>query len=364
MKRRTVLFGLGGAVLAGAAASSAWRYSTGSMADYAAYQRTLRAPMGSGVREMIRYAALAANSHNTQPWLFQVSKDAIDLLPDFSRRTPAVDPDDHHLYVSLGCAAENLLLAGAASGMPGEISPLGPDDTALRLSFLAGKTVQDPLFKAITVRQSTRGLYDGRAVPTGDLKRVEEASRVDGVRLILLTDASKRARLRDLVIAANGRQMADDAFMRELRAWLRFNPKSAIVLGDGLFSAASGNPVLPDPVADLVFASAFTAASENDKYRRQMESSAGFAVFFAEAETPAHWMRVGRACQRFCLAATAAGMKTAFLNQPVEVTAFRSELSALAGEAGRRPDLVIRFGYGPALRYSSRRHLDAVMRGG
>jgi hypothetical protein len=27
------------------------------------------------------------------------------ILPDLSRRCPAVDPDDHHLFVSLGCAA-------------------------------------------------------------------------------------------------------------------------------------------------------------------------------------------------------------------------------------------------------------------
>jgi len=71
--------------------------------------------------DLIRFATLAASSHNTQPWRFRLSSGRVDILPDFSRRTPAVDPDDHHLFVSLGCAAENLALAAAARGLVGEL---------------------------------------------------------------------------------------------------------------------------------------------------------------------------------------------------------------------------------------------------
>ncbi|MFM9887270.1 MAG: Tat pathway signal protein, partial [Burkholderiales bacterium] len=60
--------------------------------------------------DLVRYATLAASSHNTQPWTFKIEPGRIAILPDLSRRCPAVDPDDHHLYASLGCAAENLLL--------------------------------------------------------------------------------------------------------------------------------------------------------------------------------------------------------------------------------------------------------------
>ena len=73
------------------------------------------------LRELVRYATLAANSHNTQPWRFALDGSTIVIQPDLSRRTPAVDPDDHHLWVSLGCAAENLVLAAAAFGRRAEI---------------------------------------------------------------------------------------------------------------------------------------------------------------------------------------------------------------------------------------------------
>jgi hypothetical protein len=70
-----------------------------------------RAPLQAVPRDraLVRFATLAANSHNTQPWMFSARGNEIAITPDFSRRCPAVDPDDHHLFVSLGCAAENLL---------------------------------------------------------------------------------------------------------------------------------------------------------------------------------------------------------------------------------------------------------------
>ena len=51
--------------------------------------------------DLVRYATLAASSHNTQPWLFKIEPRRIVILPDLSRRCPAVDPDDHHLFARL-----------------------------------------------------------------------------------------------------------------------------------------------------------------------------------------------------------------------------------------------------------------------
>ncbi|MGH1559991.1 hypothetical protein ACRAWD_24530 [Caulobacter segnis] len=52
---------------------------------------------------------------------------AIEILPDLSRRTPVVDPDDHHLFVSLGCALETPAAGGAWLRLGG-----GPGDPARR----------------------------------------------------------------------------------------------------------------------------------------------------------------------------------------------------------------------------------------
>lgn len=72
------------------------------------------------LRELVRYATLAPSSHNTQCWKFGLDDQSISILPDYQRRCPIVDPDDHHLFVSLGCAAENLVQAAAAMGFRGD----------------------------------------------------------------------------------------------------------------------------------------------------------------------------------------------------------------------------------------------------
>jgi hypothetical protein len=72
-------------------------------------------------------------------------------------------------------------------------------------------------------------------------------------------------------------------------------------------------------------------------------------------------VRAGRACQRFALQPTALGLRSAFINQPVEVAGLRPELAALVGLPDRRPDIVMRFGYGAALPYSARRPVETVL---
>ncbi|MES1147867.1 MAG: nucleoside transporter C-terminal domain-containing protein, partial [Bradyrhizobium guangdongense] len=89
----------------------------------------------------------------------------------------------------------------------------------------------------------------------------------------------------------------------------------------------------------------------------------GIGALAADKSDKAHWIAVGRACQRFGLQATALGLKYAFVNQPVEVAALRRQFAASIGLGERRPDLVMRFGAGPDLPKSLRRAPEQVMAG-
>lgn len=362
MNRRQMLIGAGATAALGGGAYLAVS-GMGSSSDYEAAIAPLRAPLGDRptARDLVRYASLAPNGHNTQPWRFRLGDRRIEILPDLSRRTPVVDPDDHHVFVSLGCAAETLSLASAARGAPGVVGFDSSDRGSVTFDFETARAVPSVMFDAITRRQSTRADYDGRMVSPADLNRLTQAAAVPGVDLVLLTDRKRVDRLRDLVVAGNSAQMADAAFVRELKSWLRFNPRQALRTADGLYSVSSGNPALPDWLGPHAFDWFSTAKSENDAYSRQIMSSAGIAVFVGAGEEPEHWVAVGRACQRFALQATALGLKHAFINQPVEVARLRPELAALIGLPGRRPDVVMRFGYGPTLPYSPRRPVDAVV---
>ncbi|MCF3935059.1 Tat pathway signal protein [Acuticoccus sp. M5D2P5] len=360
MKRRSLLIGAGAGAALAASGALWWRSATGSMATYDALTSRLRTPLPAEptTAGLLRYATLAANGHNTQPWRFRVQPDEITIEPDYSRRTPVVDPDDHHLFVSLGCAAQNLALATAAAGLSSDVE-VGANGS-VRHRLAPGAPMRDPMFAAIPRRQTTRSLYDGKPVPPAMIDALRRAAEGPGVRVVILTDAAIDA-VRDLVVEANTAQIADPAFVAELKTWLRFNPREAIAHADGLFAATTGTPPVPGPLGRALFDRLFTAANENDKHARAIRSSSGFAVFFAETESPAGWVAIGGACQRFALTATRLGLKQAFLNQPVEVPAFRPALAALAGEATLRPDLLMRFGSGPDRPYALRRPVTAVL---
>jgi len=313
------------------------------------------------MRELVRFASLAPSSHNTQCWKFRVNERSIVIAPDLSRRCPAADPDDHHLHVSLGCAVENLTHAALAAGLQAEVRKdlASPDDIAVNLE--ATKPSITPLFRAITERQCTRGDYDGKPISNDDLRRLERAGTGNGVRVMLLTERLAMENVLAYVIEANSAQMADAAFVAELKSWIRFSASEAQRSGDGLFSGTTGSPVLPRWLASPLMGLFFTPESENERYARQLRNSAGLAVFVSEANDRVHWIEAGRCYERFALQATTLGIRNAFVNQPVEVSALRPQFAAALGLGSQRPDLVVRFGRGPVMPLSMRRPVDAIL---
>ena len=313
------------------------------------------------LKYLVHYATLAANSHNTQAWRFGTAGKLITLRPDLTRATPAADPDFHHLYASLGCAAENLSLAAGAIGKAAAIDFDPEGDGQVVIDLAATGAPGDRLFDAILERQCTRSVYDGRRVPREDLAPLAAAAKGEGCRALIIEDAATIDRIVQLSLAANTRQINDTQFCRELKSWLRFNGAHAAETRDGLYGASAGNPPMPSFLGRLIFDFAFTPKAENDKLVDQVRSSSGLAVFVSDKDDKAHWVQAGRSYQRFALQATALGVRHAFVNQPVDVPEMRAELAALLGLKTGRPDLVLRFGYGKAMPKSLRRPVEQVM---
>ncbi len=313
---------------------------------------------GAELRELVRCATLAANGHNTQPWRFHLDPDGITISPDFSRRTPAGDPDDHHLWVSRGCAAENLVQAAGAGGRQADVE-MTAQGVHIVLTHRAPERA--PLADAIFQRQCTRADYDGRPLPSEVLRRLEQAAAGNGVELRLITDRSQTEAVLEYVTAANSAQLSDAAFVAELKHWIRYNDAQAIESGDGLFTRASGNPTSPSWLGGIMFSLFFSEKSANDQYARQIRSSSGVAILTGARADPVSWFAVGRAYERLALTMTTLGVRNSFVNQPVEVPAVRAQFSRWLGAPNRRPDLVLRFGRGPLLPYSLRRPVTQVI---
>ena len=80
---------------------------------------------------LVAAGVLAANPHDTQPWLFAVSADAIGIFADLSRNLGAMDAYVREMHLGLGCAIENMMLAAGPNGYAAELEARPGSLTAL-----------------------------------------------------------------------------------------------------------------------------------------------------------------------------------------------------------------------------------------
>ncbi|MFN3278685.1 MAG: Acg family FMN-binding oxidoreductase [Paracoccus hibiscisoli] len=358
MNRRVVLTSMGAVTLLGAGGFGLRARAEGRYTDAAMALRRpldLTATGTERLAELVRMACLAPNSHNTQGWVFATRPDGVAITVDPARRTPVVDPDDHHLFVSLGCAVETLAIAASAYGV--EARPkIWPDGTVTVL-FAKGAE-RSVLIPAIVRRQSHRGVYDGTALSTADRTALMSADP----DLRLIEDAPTRTALQDLTSAACAAQMSDPAYRQELKSWLRFSEDTALKTRDGLFSGCSGSPALPQALGRALFPVVVTAKGQAEGLGAQMASTPALVLLVTHPDTPAGRIKTGRRLARICLAATQAGLATAPVNPALEDPDTRSKVARLCDITTGRPSILLRVGRSAvAMPYSLRRPAMQVL---
>lgn len=102
------------------------------------------------VMELIRCATLAPSGHNTQPWTFSFDEGSIRIFPDFSRCLPVVDPDNHALFISLGCALENLVIAAEHHGYHADVVYASDPEPDGCLTVYLNETLRVPILPSST----------------------------------------------------------------------------------------------------------------------------------------------------------------------------------------------------------------------
>lgn len=335
-------------------------YNTQVQATWKPFRRATGVP--AQMREVVRYATLAPSGHNTQPWKFAVRENAIDILPDYNRRLPAVDPQDRELWISLGCALENMTLAANASGY--QANATYPTRNADHITVHLSRSPvppADPLFAAIPHRQNNRSSYDGRTVSASERRRIEAVKSKAGVSTLVFTDTRHKEAIIDYIKAGDKAQFGDPLFVSELVSWIRFNKPEVLHSLDGLYTRCTGNPDVPRWLGKR-FLSGASAPQQADTSARKARSSSGLIVITSERDDKAHWIETGRLYERLALTPTASGLSVAFLNQPAEVPVLRSQIQRYLGIGTDRPQLMLRFGYASdALPHSPRRPLESVL---
>lgn len=305
--------------------------------------------------ELIRYATLAPSTYNSQCWRFRTTRESITILPDPRRRSPALDPEDLRLYMSLGCAAENLVQVSGALGLGSFVEVGSGVEAGVTVRFVLGVPSPSPLSEAIPARRTTRTLYTGQSVPVGELVRLETSARAPGVTPVLITDAGQKKRLLEVAVQANREWYGDPAKVAELKHWTRFDTGTALASRDGLAPGPDDRVAWPPLLGRGLFNLWATADRANGRLVRAVDGAAGLVGFVVAVNDRGHWVEAGRALQRFALLSTALGIQHDWVNAPVDSPTLAVVLGRELGEPAGRPAALLRFGYGGVLPRSLRR---------
>ncbi len=315
------------------------------------------------ILKIIKYAAKAPSGHNTQPWKFKTGIDSISILPDFRRALPVVDSDYHALYISLGCALENLIIAASQFNYETKIKiDCNENETFILIDlFESREIIKNGLFDYIVKRQVTRNNYNQLKIHDSVLSELFNNNTYEGIHVKLFINEAEIEKLKPYIIEGSNLQFSNKAFVKELVSWFRFSEKEVMRKGDGLWSASMGLPNMGRFIGSIVMKNFVSASSEAKRWVKLISASAGFALFMVEKNDPKHWIKLGQSFQRFGLKATRFHVSHAHVNMPCEELPVREKLIHDFQLKDLTPLLLIRFGNSKSLPYSFRRNINDLI---
>ena len=318
-------------------------------------------------KAVIGAAVLAPSHWNTQPWRMETEGESIRLVADPSRSLPVVDPEQSSMYIALGAALENMLIALRAYGRQPSVEYLpdaGTKPVVARVTWTPVETRRDRvLFSAIPLRRTNRRDYDERGIYMQN-RAALNAQLPSDVKVHWIDDRDRIEALGDLVRDAAEAQLDDPRTQKEQFAWMRFDDQ-ARKHGDGIKvdDLEYGGPALWFAGRTLNPGSMFARFGQGSAVRHArgaVRSSGALALFTIANGNPRAWINGGQAFERFVLRATSLGIAHQPIHAPIEVARFRGDLARAFGAIGEEPLLLVRLGHAKTPDPSMRRSVAMV----
>ncbi|WP_232702530.1 Acg family FMN-binding oxidoreductase [Halobacterium wangiae] len=309
------------------------------------------ATVAEQARFLLRYAVLAPSSHNSQPWRLDVDGDAVTVEPDESRWLRVADQSHRELYVSLGCAVENLVVAADAFGFDPRVAYETDRDALTATVHLgdrdSGPVDRTPTFAALTERSTSHAPFDDRPLDDATLDRLRDAAGDYAGSLHVVAADDKRA-VGELQAEADRALMDDPEYRRELGHWV----------GTG----ALGASWLAARVGQLAVTHLDLGGREARKNSKLIGSAPAVLVLATPDDDHSAHVDTGRAFERIALAATAAGVAVHPMSQTLERESTRERLADALGIADEHPQHLFRVGYADeATDHTPRWPVEAVL---
>jgi len=315
---------------------------------------------------LLNYAVLAPSCHNTQPWLFRLNDNSLDIYVDFKRALSIVDPDNREMVISCGAAIGTLVLAAKFFAYQAHVKYAPTADPSGLLANISltksHKPVTDDIaiFGAIMRRQTNRSPFDNMAIAPGVLNDCAQAAKSYGIEFVHVIDDKKKAFIAELAELADRKQFSQPWFRNELALWLR--PKHQRNK-DGMSAYRFGIPDFLTPIAGFIIRTFNIGKRVASSNRAKIQSaSPALGVFASQSDSQHDWLNAGHALAHVLLILTSRGLTAAYINQVIETPAFRRRLQKHLTSLAY-PQLLLRLGRtAPSLPQSVRRSVyDCLM---
>lgn len=294
-------------------------------------------------------AVRAPSIHNTQPWVWQLRPDGLELRADRSRQLTVADPDGHSLLLSCGAALYLTEMALRAQGwrIDTTVLPDPTDPDALARFRPTGRDEPDAAavaeVEAALRRRSDRRPFRADELPAESVDALRTAAAEPQVHVDFPVQEDQRIDLAVAVSWADRVERDDVAYVAELQRWLRDPDVHAMVDGvpvEAIPHVPAGSPRHTDvPLRDFE-----VGVTGGQLIARDVDERPLIAVVFTDADQPADHLRAGRAMMRLMIAAELLGLATCPLSQAVDLVAFRTRIQGLMGWVGY-PQMMLRVGY-------------------
>jgi nitroreductase len=275
---------------------------------------------------------------NTQPWLWRVHPDRLDLFANRSRQLAAGDPQGRQLMLSCGAALHHARIALAADGWATHVTrlPEANDPDLLATLVVNGRAPVTMealrLAHVMRIRHTDRRPVSERPIPDVALQAIVAAARAEG-NLHVLTSEN----VADLGSAA-GRAAAVEAGDTQIAAELSYWTGRARLSGTGLPAS-----VLPDHPTQTTVPSRDFGRAGTLPVGAGHDWAAVYALLFGDDDTLQDWLRAGEALSAAWLTATTIGVSVVPLSGVVEVASTWHTLRRLLAGLGH-PYLALRLG--------------------
>jgi hypothetical protein len=322
------------------------------------------APVSQQLRYLLNFAVLAPSSYNSQPWLFRIAGDEIELYADRTRGLPVIDPDDREMLMACGAALFNLRLAIRHFGFTPLVRTFPDLDDPDLLAFVRlgppteSEAEGERLFRAIQSRRTHRTRMDERRMTSQEIERLTSAASSEGAVLFPVDSPEMRSRLANLVARGVEAQGCDKRYRRELGTWIHPNRSKS---RDGIPGRVHGLSDLRSIAEPLLTRAIDWGPEKAAQLRETVEEAPALFILATKSDSSAAWLDAGQALERVLLAGAAEGIAASYLNQPVQMADLREEVAHLLPAPKYCPQLILRMGFGGDQQSTPRRSVAEVV---